>query len=144
MASGDDQRATDDTTNMSVATLSKAWARAPRVALRIPHLDRRQWRVILVKTAEHPQLAVEDNRACVSARPAHRRDAEPAPARQQPALGGAAAAPLPARDYDGVLGASGLEPLLAKGRRTEEVSDCLLYTSPSPRDLSTSRMPSSA
>ena len=28
--------------------------------------------------------------------------------------------------------------------RTGEVSDCLLYTSPSPRDLSTSRMPSSA
>ena len=26
----------------------------------------------------------------------------------------------------------------------EEVEDCLLYTSPSPRDLSTSRMPSSA
>ena len=26
----------------------------------------------------------------------------------------------------------------------EEISDCLLYTSPSPRDLSTSRMPSSA
>ena len=25
-----------------------------------------------------------------------------------------------------------------------EVKDCLLYTSPSPRDLSTSRMPSSA
>ena len=26
----------------------------------------------------------------------------------------------------------------------EELEDCLLYTSPSPRDLSTSRMPSSA
>ena len=26
----------------------------------------------------------------------------------------------------------------------EQLSDCLLYTSPSPRDLSTSRMPSSA
>jgi len=26
----------------------------------------------------------------------------------------------------------------------DEVGDCLLYTSPSPRDLSTSRMPSSA
>ena len=26
----------------------------------------------------------------------------------------------------------------------EQTSDCLLYTSPSPRDLSTSRMPSSA
>ena len=27
---------------------------------------------------------------------------------------------------------------------TKRYSDCLLYTSPSPRDLSTSRMPSSA
>ena len=26
----------------------------------------------------------------------------------------------------------------------EEIGNCLLYTSPSPRDLSTSRMPSSA
>jgi len=26
----------------------------------------------------------------------------------------------------------------------EDIADCLLYTSPSPRDLSTSRMPSSA
>ena len=26
----------------------------------------------------------------------------------------------------------------------EDINDCLLYTSPSPRDLSTSRMPSSA
>ena len=29
-------------------------------------------------------------------------------------------------------------------KNTDEISDCLLYTSPSPRDLSTSRMPSSA
>ena len=29
-------------------------------------------------------------------------------------------------------------------KRTEEPENCLLYTSPSPRDLSTSRMPSSA
>ena len=28
--------------------------------------------------------------------------------------------------------------------RTEVIETCLLYTSPSPRDLSTSRMPSSA
>ena len=28
--------------------------------------------------------------------------------------------------------------------RQDQVMDCLLYTSPSPRDLSTSRMPSSA
>ena len=33
------------------------------------------------------------------------------------------------------------KPSLAGGK---QVSDCLLYTSPSPRDLSTSRMPSSA
>ena len=30
------------------------------------------------------------------------------------------------------------------GTLTQEVKTCLLYTSPSPRDLSTSRMPSSA
>ena len=35
-------------------------------------------------------------------------------------------------------GARGVEP------RTIKLMDCLLYTSPSPRDLSTSRMPSSA
>ena len=29
-------------------------------------------------------------------------------------------------------------------RREADLKDCLLYTSPSPRDLSTSRMPSSA
>ena len=35
--------------------------------------------------------------------------------------------------------------LLAGGRAdASRVRDCLLYTSPSPRDLSTSRMPSSA
>ena len=33
---------------------------------------------------------------------------------------------------------------LMKDWNTEEYKDCLLYTSPSPRDLSTSRMPSSA
>ena len=31
-----------------------------------------------------------------------------------------------------------------KSHKIGEVHDCLLYTSPSPRDLSTSRMPSSA
>ena len=31
-----------------------------------------------------------------------------------------------------------------KDEETTEATDCLLYTSPSPRDLSTSRMPSSA
>ena len=34
-----------------------------------------------------------------------------------------------------------LKKLAEKG---EEITGCLLYTSPSPRDLSTSRMPSSA
>ena len=33
---------------------------------------------------------------------------------------------------------------IAVDRVAEHISDCLLYTSPSPRDLSTSRMPSSA
>ena len=32
----------------------------------------------------------------------------------------------------------------SKAIRNENYTDCLLYTSPSPRDLSTSRMPSSA
>ena len=32
----------------------------------------------------------------------------------------------------------------AKSRADDMLTDCLLYTSPSPRDLSTSRMPSSA
>ena len=31
-----------------------------------------------------------------------------------------------------------------QGRKTKHLKSCLLYTSPSPRDLSTSRMPSSA
>ena len=34
--------------------------------------------------------------------------------------------------------------LAAKARTKELLSDCLLYTSPSPRDPKTSRMPSSA
>ena len=39
----------------------------------------------------------------------------------------------------------GLTPRLANQTRGErDMEDCLLYTSPSPRDLSTSRMPSSA
>ena len=33
---------------------------------------------------------------------------------------------------------------IARAITKSEMSDCLLYTSPSPRDLSTSRMPSSA
>ena len=37
-----------------------------------------------------------------------------------------------------------LAAAVTKGKPIEECADCLLYTSPSPRDLSTSRMPSSA
>eukprot|EP00831_Metopus_contortus_P047865 TRINITY_DN3879_c0_g1_i1.p1 TRINITY_DN3879_c0_g1~~TRINITY_DN3879_c0_g1_i1.p1 ORF type:complete len:383 (-),score=94.13 TRINITY_DN3879_c0_g1_i1:37-1185(-) len=37
-----------------------------------------------------------------------------------------------------------LKVLATKGRLPDLLKDCLLYTSPSPRDLSTSRMPSSA
>ena len=33
---------------------------------------------------------------------------------------------------------------ISKAGKSDEINDCLLYTSPSPRDLSTSRMPSSA
>ena len=36
------------------------------------------------------------------------------------------------------------EFVLSDGRTSEVIDTCLLYTSPSPRDLSTSRMPSSA
>ena len=39
------------------------------------------------------------------------------------------------------LGSNDLDLLMAE---TAEIRSCLLYTSPSPRDLSTSRMPSSA
>ena len=43
-------------------------------------------------------------------------------------------------------GADGITAHLREDRRhiRDEDMDCLLYTSPSPRDLSTSRMPSSA
>ena len=34
--------------------------------------------------------------------------------------------------------------LVSKNANKVEIKNCLLYTSPSPRDLSTSRMPSSA
>ena len=39
---------------------------------------------------------------------------------------------------------AGFEGSQEAGALDEEVAICLLYTSPSPRDLSTSRMPSSA
>ena len=49
------------------------------------------------------------------------------------------------RKQDGLNGAM-LRALMAEHLREEreKVEHCLLYTSPSPRDLSTSRMPSSA
>ena len=37
-----------------------------------------------------------------------------------------------------------LDRLIVNGTRLDQNNICLLYTSPSPRDLSTSRMPSSA
>ena len=47
-----------------------------------------------------------------------------------------------------LLGCGGGDSEFLDGRAAEiyggECADCLLYTSPSPRDLSTSRMPSSA
>ena len=52
-----------------------------------------------------------------------------------------------AKVYATDLEPAGLEKLSALGAETEILDitkDCLLYTSPSPRDLSTSRMPSSA
>ena len=40
--------------------------------------------------------------------------------------------------------ASGNSPNLVDDSSLDKIKGCLLYTSPSPRDLSTSRMPSSA
>ena len=50
-------------------------------------------------------------------------------------------------DHDPVLNVFGLlsaDSILTSFVRVHRTLDCLLYTSPSPRDLSTSRMPSSA
>ena len=44
----------------------------------------------------------------------------------------------------GALPGQGSTELCAEAARRALVDACLLYTSPSPRDLSTSRMPSSA
>ena len=46
----------------------------------------------------------------------------------------------------GVIGTGWIIRCLAHGKkvRAYDINPCLLYTSPSPRDLSTSRMPSSA
>ena len=43
-----------------------------------------------------------------------------------------------------LLGVPVVETVANRGEGIEQLKDCLLYTSPSPRDLSTSRMPSSA
>ena len=51
------------------------------------------------------------------------------------------------RSVAGLVAKAIKEPMPAIGHwieRTPGLYDCLLYTSPSPRDLSTSRMPSSA
>ena len=49
------------------------------------------------------------------------------------------------RDSDGSLGRSGIYASETEaGNSNPRIVNCLLYTSPSPRDLSTSRMPSSA
>ena len=50
--------------------------------------------------------------------------------------------PLPA--FLVLAGAAVVLRVDAARRKGERAEDCLLYTSPSPRDLSTSRMPSSA
>ena len=52
-----------------------------------------------------------------------------------PAVGGA---------MDLAIGAKKTYVMMEHTTKTGEVKICLLYTSPSPRDLSTSRMPSSA
>ena len=55
---------------------------------------------------------------------------------------------LPRRDLlEGARDPEALDALIQQAEvvlRTYQPSCCLLYTSPSPRDLSTSRMPSSA
>ena len=50
------------------------------------------------------------------------------------------------RDHDGDPWKSGRVKLRVYGRHDNEqdIKDCLLYTSPSPRDRTRSRMPSSA
>ena len=46
--------------------------------------------------------------------------------------------------HPGEMGVTVLESLMANGVSATWVKDCLLYTSPSPRDRQKSRMPSSA
>ena len=47
-------------------------------------------------------------------------------------------------DLNGKIALIGLAPAAHGGNRTGRVFTCLLYTSPSPRDATLSRMPSSA
>ena len=44
----------------------------------------------------------------------------------------------------GIIGAATAYFLSKEGRKVKVIESCLLYTSPSPRDPKTSRMPSSA
>ena len=44
----------------------------------------------------------------------------------------------------GIISTKGLEKLIADNPEVDAFSSCLLYTSPSPRDATLSRMPSSA
>ena len=52
--------------------------------------------------------------------------------------------PIFAAKFVKKAGADSITIHLREDRRHIKDNDCLLYTSPSPRDLSTSRMPSSA
>ena len=55
--------------------------------------------------------------------------------------------PAPKKEYDAVIvggGGHGLATAYYLAKKHNMNNICLLYTSPSPRDLSTSRMPSSA
>ena len=56
---------------------------------------------------------------------------------------GSVMAPLIVKSGCNVLGYD-IKAKIDKSSGVKQVKDCLLYTSPSPRDLSTSRMPSSA
>ena len=47
-------------------------------------------------------------------------------------------------DFDKILCSPGVPKDIFENIKSQNINTCLLYTSPSPRDLSTSRMPSSA